>query len=280
MERNRGIILLLVIIGAITVTFLPCSADENSKDDNSIWTEGERRVSRPGYGMGRGRFEPTEEEIDRILKELKKRDPEKANELTKLRDKAPEKFIEELRRQAREEFGSVIKARIDSARQKRQADFIEWLRKSVPDEAEELDKLREKNPELYTKKYELAWRKYGRTFDESRRSPELAEVLIEDLHLQKRRDELRAKIKAARSEKEKSKLIAQLEEVVSDRYDLLVRRKQIAYERLLKWLEELRSRIRESRAELEKAQDRNIKAENVKKRTQELVEGSSKFNWD
>ena len=280
MEKSRGIILLLTMAVVVTAVALPCFADEKGKDDESIWTEDERKGPRPGYGPGRGRFELTEEEIERILKELKQRSPEKARELTKLRDKDPEKFIEELRKGAREEFGTVIKERIESSRQKRRTDFLEWLQKSVPEDAEELAKLKEKNPDLYTKKYELAWKKYVRIFDESRRSPELTEVLIEDLHLQKRRAELLAKIKAAGSEKEKNKLIAQLEEVVSDRYDLLVRRKQIAYERLLKWLDELRNRIKESRAELVKAQDSKVKAENVKKRTKDLIEGSTKFNWD
>ena len=105
---------------------------------------------------------------------------------------------------------------------------------------------------------------------------------MEDLELQKRRDELVGKIKAARSDrqKEKEKLTAQLEEVVSLRYDLIVRRKQIAYERLLKWLEELRNRIKESRAEIGKWQDAKTKAENVKQRTKELIEGKKGFNWE
>ena len=211
---------------------------------------------------------------------LKERSPEKAKELEKLREKEPEKFNTELRRHAREEFGKVVRERIEKWRQQRQADFLEWLAKNVPDEAEELAKLKERSPDLYGEKYELIRQKYGRTYEESRRSPELAEVLIEDLRLQKRRDQLLGKINASKSQREKKKLTEELEEVVGRRYDLIVRRKQIAYERLLKWLEELQNRIQESRADIRRAQDAKVKAENIKKRTQELLEEKKPFNWN
>ena len=110
---------------------------------------------------------------------------------------------------------------------------------------------------------------------------ELAEVLVEDLRLKKRRDELLKKIKAVKSENEKKKLVAELEEVVAGRFDLIVRRKQIAYERLLRWLEELRKRIRESRGEIVRWRDDKLKNENVKKRTQDLIgETPTEFRWD
>jgi len=140
--------------------------------------------------------------------------------------------------------------------------------------------LKERNPNLYGQKYELVWKKYGRVYNESRRSPELAEVLIEDLRLQKRRDQLLGKINAAKSRSEKQKLTEELQEVVGNRYDLIVARKQIAYARLLKWLDELQNRIKESRDDIRKAQDAKVKAENVKKRTQELLEEKKGFNWD
>ncbi len=280
MEISRVIILILAMTAVFAVSTQPCAGDQ--KDDQSIFTEDEDRGPErgPRRGPGRGRFELTDEELDRILKDLKERSPEKAKELTELRKKDPEKFREELRRHAREEFGKVVRERIEKWRQQRQADFLEWLAKNVPDEAEDLAKLKERSPDLYGEKYELTRRKYGRTYEESRRSPELAEVLIEDLRLQKRRDQLLGKINAARSQREKKKLTEELQEVVGHRYDLIVRRKQIAYERLLKWLEGLQNRIKESRADIRKAQDAKVKAENIKKRTQELLEEKKGFNWN
>lgn len=278
METSRGIILVLAMAAVITIVALPCdAAQKDEKDEKNIWTEDES----PGPRRGQRRFELTEEEIGRIMEGLKKRDPEKAKELAKLREKEPEKFNAELRRHAREEFGKVIRERIEKWREQRRTEFLEWLQENVPEEAEELAKLKEKNPDLYAEKYELVRNKYYRLFEESRRHPDLAYVIKEDLELKKRREQLRAKIKAAKNEKQRKKLRAELEEVVGNRYDLLVRRKQIAYERLLKWLEELKNRIMESRAEIGRLRDDKVKAKNVKKRTQDLIEGKQEgIGWD
>ncbi len=286
MDKSRAIIFILAMAAVLAVSTRPCVG--NQKDEQSIFTEeenrGPRQGPRPGFGPGRGpgreRFELTDEEIDRIMEGLKQRSPEKAKELAELRKKDPEKFREELGRHAREEFRKVVGERIEKWQAERRAKFLEWLAKNVPEEADELAKLKERNPNLYGQKYELVWKKYGRVYNESRRSPELAEVLIEDLRLQKRRDQLLGKINAAKSRSEKQKLTEELQEVVGNRYDLIVARKQIAYARLLKWLDELQNRIKESRDDIRKAQDAKVKAENVKKRTQELLEEKKGFNWD
>jgi len=231
-----------------------------------------------------GRFDLTNEEIDRILKDLKDRSPEKAKELEQMREKDPEKFQQELRRHASDEFGKVVRERMEKRmeqwRQQRQTEFVEWLQKSLPNEAEELAKLKDRDTDLYGKKYDQTWRDYGRIFEESRRSPELAQILLEDLKLQKKTEELSAKIKAAKNEPDKKTLRSELEEVVGLRYDLIVRKKQIAYEWLLKRLEELQNHVKESRAELSIWQDPKTKAENVKERVEYLLEGKKGFNWD
>jgi hypothetical protein len=276
------------------------SAAEKNKED--IWAGDEPRGPRPGPGPGPGlgpglgpggpgpgepgpgrgfrRFELTDEEIDSIMKGLKESDPAKAKELAKLRSKDPEKFRDELREHSREQYGKIIKERIDNWRKKRQEEFLEWLEKSVSKEAQELAKLKERNPDLYAEKFDLVWKKYGRIFEEGRRSPELAEVLLADLELQKRRDELLKKIKTAGNEKEKEKLVAELEEVIGARFDLIVRKKQIAYEQLLKRLEDLQKKVRESRDEIDKWQDEKFKSENVKKHTKDLLEGTPQLRWD
>jgi hypothetical protein len=298
MKISRGIILVLAISAVLFTTALSYGNDgKNEKDEQSIWTEEDRGPGPgpgpgpergpergPRWGPGRGRFDLTDEEIDRILKDLKERSPEKAKELEQMREKDPEKFQQELRRHAGEEFGKVIRERMEKRmeewRQQRRAEFVEWLQKSLPNEAEELTKLKERDPELYGKKYDLAWRNYGRIFEESRRSPELAQILLEDYTLQKRTEELSAKIKTAKNESQKKKLTAELEEVVGLRYDLIVRKKQIAYEWLLKRLEELQNHVKESRAELSIWQDSKTKAENVKERIEYLLGEKKGFSWD
>lgn len=282
MEKSRAIIFIFAMTAVLAISTQPCAG--NQKDEDSIWTEDEGRgpgpERGPRRGPGRRRFELTDEEVDRILKDLKERSPEKAEELAELRKKDTDKFRDELRRHASEEFRKVARERWEKWLQERRAAFLEWLGKNVPDEAEELAKFKERSPDHYGEKYDLVWRKYGRIYEESRWSPELAQVRIDDLRLQKRRDQLLGKINAAKSQKEKKKLTTELQEVVGLRYDLIVRRKQIVYEWLLKRLEELQNKIKESRAEIRKAQDSKVKEDNIKNRTQELLEEKKGFNWD
>ena len=292
MELRRGIIVILVMATMATVIILPCFPQEK-KADQDIWGEDETRGpgrGGPGGGPGRGgpgrggrgraRFELTEEEIDRVMKSLQESNPAKAKELRELREKDPNQFTAELRRHGREEFGKIIRERIDKWRKERQNDFLEWLDKAVPQKARDLAQLKQTNPSLYTEKFELVWRKYERIFEESRRNPELAQVLIEDLKLKESRVELVKKIKAARDERRKKLLIAELEEVVARRYDLIVRRRQIEYERLLRWLKELQDRVNESRKEMAIWMDEGYKDENVKKRMHDLIEETPGFSWD
>lgn len=287
MELTRRVILVLAIATMAAVTVLPGYAEEKNEED--IWTDdgprGPGRGPRPGPGRGPGRgprrFEPTDEEIDRVMKSLQESNPEKAKELEALRTKDPEQFREELRRYGREEFGKIIRERIENWRKERQNEFIKFLEQNIPKEAQELDKLKEKEPDLYTKKYELAWNKFGRIFEEGRRNPELAEILMEDLKLKQRRELLIQRIKAVKNEREKKLLAAELEEVVAGRFDLIVRRKQMEYERLLRWLRELQERITESRKEIDIWRNKEFKNENVKKRMQDLLgETPTEFRWD
>ncbi len=286
MTTSRSIILLLAIAAMVTACTLPCRAEQKDKDDENIWTEqgspGPGRGSERGRGLGGPRrFELTDEDINRIMSSLKKNDPNAATELEKLCKKDPEKFQAEIRRHGREEFGKIIRERIEGWRRQRQNDFLQWLEKNYPKEAEKLTKLKEKEPKLYMEKFDLIRNKYWPIFEEERRNPELSEVLKEDLQLKDKRDELVITIKAAKNEKDKQKLLVELDEVVGRRYDLIVRQKEIAYERLLKWLEELRNRVRESRDEITKWKDEKVKVENVKKHIKDLTEETTPpFRWD
>jgi hypothetical protein len=284
MESNRVIILFLALTAFLAVGNKPCAG--NQKDEQSIFEQDDRgpeRGPRRG-GPGRGRFELTDEEIDRILKDLKEHSPEKAKKLTELRKKEePDKFREELWKQAPDEFGKVFRERMEKRREKwlqeRREAFLEWLGENMPEEAKELAGLKETSPDHYGEKYELVWRKYGRIYDEGRRNPELAKILLEDVRLQKRRDDLIARIKTTKNERQQKKLQTELEEVIGLRYDLIVRRKQMAYEWLLKRLEALQNQINESRAEILKAQDPEVKKQNIEKRTEELLEKKKGFPW-
>jgi len=64
------------------------------------------------------------------------------------------------------------------------------------------------------------------------------------------------------------------------RYDLIVRRKEIAYEQLLRRLDELQKQVRESKDEITNYKDARVKRENVRQRVQALTENKVRFKWD
>lgn len=288
MELRRGIILILVMAAMTTVVILPCSSEEKNTDKD-IWTEDDPRGpgggpgrGGPGGGPGRGgrgpgRYRTREENIDIFLKELKESDPKKAKELTTLREKNPDKFREEIQKILRERWSK----RMESWSRRRRTEFLEWLGKAFPQKAQYLDKLKATDTDLYAEKYEIIREKYWRIFEESRRNPPLAEVLMAEMELDERQEILIKEIKATKNEQQKKKLMAQLEEVVGDKYDLIIRKKIIAYEFLLKRIAELQKELNKSRDEIEKWKDPNIKEQNVMERTKELIEPSrpTQFKW-
>jgi len=281
MESGRGFILALAMATMVTVSVLPCFAQEKpeAKQDKAeekkedIWTEEEPR-------RGPRRFELTDEEIDRVMKDLKARDPDVAKELAELRGKEPDKFIAELRKVAREELSGIFRERFERWRRRRQAEFLEWLKENYDEEATELARLKDEDPDVYSKKLDLINKKYRAIFEASSRNPELAEVLKADLELKTRRDELLAKLKTEQNEKRKKQLAAQLEDIVVRRFDLIIRRKEIAYERLFRRLEEMRKQINERRKQIDEWKKPKSKEENVRNRLKDLTEGIPKFRWD
>ncbi len=318
MDSKRGILLVASIVALVFLVGIPCSGsqDKNKQEQKKedLWdNSGRSQVERPGQGPGLqeppppgrgpgsergpgddrgpgdnrgpgggrgGRFELTDEELNRIMDGIRQRDPEKAKEMEELRQKDPDRFRSELRKHAGEEFGVIMKERMENFRRDRQNEFIEFLEKYVPKEAQELSTLKDRDPELYSRKYDLARQKYERVSVWAKRSPEMAEVLVADIQLQDKQDELVGKIKAAKNEQEKEKLMAQLKEVVGNKYDLIVRRKQIAYEWLLKRLEALQKEVNENKNEIIKYMDEKAKEENVKERVKYLTEDSLKLKWD
>ena len=283
MEKGRGIILTLAIMVAMFSAALLCPAGEKDKRDNNgeqdIF-EDEQREQRTGRRRGRGRFQLTEDEINRVMEDFKKRNPKKAKELAGLRKENPEKFTNQLWEHAREELEKIGKERWEKWLRERRAAFLKWLDENVPDETRELARLENVKPDLYHKKYELVRRKYSRIFEESRRNPEWAEVLLEDVKLQNRRNELVAKIKATNNKQVEKKLTAELEVVIALRYEVILKQKQMVLERLLRRLEDLSKQIRDSQDDIQKYEDPQTKEANIKQRAKELLEEKKKSLWD
>ena len=107
----------------------------------------------------------------------------------------------------------------------------------------------------------------------------MGKVLKQDMTLKHRRDELVGKLKKEKDYKKKKELAHQLWEVVGDRFELIVRRKQIAYDQLLKRLEELKKRINDQKNEIKEWGSDKFKEEAMRERIKELLEGT-KFKWN
>ncbi len=283
MKAKYGLFLILTLALMITLSALPCRAQGRSEEKKEeekkgdIWTQEEPPGPGGRGGPGRGgprrgpRFDLTDEEIGRILKSIKESNPEKAKELEKMRKDDPNNFQEQLREYGGDEFGKIIRERIDKWREQRREEFLKWLEENFRRQAEELKRLQD--PDLYWRKYEIIRDKFWPIFEAERRNPELGEILKEKVRVEYWRDRLLREIRREKNEKKKKELIDKLRQAVSRRFDLIVREKQIAYKWLRDRLEELRKRVEESQAEIEKLKNPKVKKQNIDERVADLLKG-------
>ena len=238
----------------------------------------------------------TDQTVERIMQRLAETDPKKAEELQKLRDKDTDEFKRQLRNIQRERFaehrrpaepGFVMDDRPSGGRRRRGemrqrfVEYLEELEKIYPEEAKKLAEMKEKQPDVYRRRVGLSYRRYGRIVEKAKDDPNLAQVLKENFELKKERNELVEKIKAASDEGKKKKLNRELEEVLSKRFDALVKWKQMEYELLLERLERLKEEIKKSKVNIKKWKDDKFKEENIKAHIKELLspEKDKKFRW-
>jgi hypothetical protein len=260
----------------------------------------------PGPGgpmMGKGQFEPTPEQTDHILAELKEKNPQKADELTQLREKDPNAFRMELHNAMREQFMSRMHEQrgqqqggptgqpqtghdmpgADFMREKMQEkteEYLKCLKENYPDEAAKLEQLKKDNPEQYIRAVMISGKKYGPICQAVKDDPNLAKVLKGQMELRSKRTELLKQISATTDEKQKTTLTTQLEQIVGQQFDLIVKRKQMAYEDLTKKLADLQKEVDQRKAEAEKWKSKDFKNQKIKERVTELLNEKEKFEWD
>jgi hypothetical protein len=310
MKRSR--IAVIVIAFILALGWLALGAETRPPEDQrQIEQEGERP-------RGRDRRQMTPERIEQMLERIKGVDAEAAEHLLKLQQEDPNSFLKELReymrshrselfsgewgREGRPPMGPQEAGPMDGPgkgkgqsrwgrgggpgggrgermqrMQRKHEKYLDWLKENYPQEAQELEKVRQENPELYMRRLMHSGRKYGRIAEAAKDNPELAAVLKEDLELKDERDEIVQKLRSAEGE-ETEALTAELKEIVSKRFDLIVKRKQLQHKQLLEKLEKLKKQVEESEAEAEKWEA--TKDEKVESRLKELIERSEKFRWD
>ena len=267
---------------------------------------------RPEGPMGR-EPEMTQEQTNNILNEIKEKNPQEANELTNLREKDPNTFRNKLRNYMREQFmtrmleqsgpqqGTQGKPHSDMPGhgmqmqpgrdmpgadfmrqriQERTDEFLKCLKENYPDEAAKLEQIKKDNPDQYVRALMLSRKKYDRICDATRDDPNLAKVLKQQLELKDKRAELLKQINTTKDDKQKKAMTAQLEDIVGQQFDLIVKRKQMAYEDLTKKLADLQKEVDQRKTEVEKWKGKDFKSQKVNERVNELLNEKEKFEWD
>ncbi len=303
MKTKYGIILVLVMAAVLSTTALYCRAAEDVNKEEvksteplplppSSVAEKEDIWSEDAAKGEHGRPKLTEERIERIMNRLAETDPNKAKELKQLQENDPEKFKTELRDIMRKQFGKKFRERREKRLEPfgpghmmpemgmhwRYDKYLDWLKKNYAEEAKKLAELSKRDPDLYWKQLGLGLKKYGRIAEAARENPRLAEVLKKDLELRQQQDKLLKEIETA-NDKNKEGLIKDLKEVINNRFDVIVERKQIEYEQLLEKLERLKNNVEQRKAKMEKWKDAKFKDDSVKARIEELLGKSNKFTW-
>ena len=127
------------------------------------------------------------------------------------------------------------------------------------------------------KSFRDAKRRYGEIMEAHKKDPKHAKVLTEDLKLKQQRDRLVRRLNSADVD-ERAGLLAELEDTVSKRFDLIIKKKQFRYDALKKKLAKLKKEVEKREAEL----DELVKSKQaaVIERVNELAGKSEKINWE
>ncbi|MHC4264692.1 MAG: hypothetical protein ACYSUK_02030 [Planctomycetota bacterium] len=162
--------------------------------------------------------------------------------------------------------------------QRKAEEYLEWLKENYPNEAERLASVKKEKPDDYRRNLIFSYRRYEPIMEASEDDPEMADVLKQELELKIERDRLLERINSTDNEKQKEKLVEKLKEVVSERFDLIIERKQMAYKRMLARLERLKKEAEEGEISLKEFI--NEKEQNVEERVEGLLSGERRFRWE
>ena len=290
-----------VLAASLCLMALPCFAEDANSAPNV------QDKAMPSEKIG---SLDINDRIDIMLNRLAEVDPVRADALRTLRKEDPERFRAQMREEFRERMGERFKDRMDKQHPgmrdkmpmpagpdgampmpgvrpdrgdqrdaQKQAEFQKWLQENYPDAAKKLESLKTEDPQLQRRQGAVILKKYGRIYEASKRNPELAQVLKDDLVLVEKRDALLKELAAAPAEK-KDTVTAELKDVLSQRYDIILKRREIAYTELNKKLQDLQKEASEKQAELEKWKDPAVKSQTIDAHLKELTSGKEQFKWD
>lgn len=289
--------LTAIIILAATLCYAAAPA-EPVQAQASVFNDGEIQGAPQGEHM-----------MERLLEAIEQQDPDKAKQLRELREKDPDAFMREIserragamrggnggngnsRRQGAPDMmpedegmdaqrgrGGNMRSAVKERFTQRNDEFIAWLEENYPAVAQQLKEAFETHPETAFMDTMHIAGKYRALFETARRNPELANLMKLDDDLKLRRDEL---LKSYSSGKIKRKdVLAELEEVVSARFDIIIQKRRMHFDELKQRLEELQKEIEKQQKDLETlSSERDAQ---IKKRVDELTAENEKkdISWD
>jgi hypothetical protein len=224
----------------------------------------------------------TEKQIQEILDQFKKTDPAKAAKFEELRYKDAEKFITAIRDEIKQQQKKTAPEKPKQEKWKEELfkkheAFLVWFNKQYPQDHKELIELQVEDPEKYVQRFMDLMKLYEPIQRMEKYNPKLSDTMKKNLELQKRRDALLLQIRIA-SKEQQPKLIEELRNVVSQRFDTIVVEKQLQYQWLRKRLNDLTKKV-ETRAQELDSLNKN-KEQCVEDRMKELMERTEKVNWD
>jgi hypothetical protein len=226
--------------------------------------------------------------IQRMLEEIRHSDPQKAEQMEKLRGEDPKKYAELIRIEIRNALKP--KAKPDNASgpesekpsewqeqlQKRHEYFMEWFSREYAVDYTELVKIRDTDAEKYVQRVMDMMTIYEPIQRAQRYNPPLADVMKQDIELQKQRDALLLQIRKAVAE-EQTRLLKELEALVAARFDIIVQKKELQYESLRRRLDKLEVQLDQQALDLENL--KKNKAQTVEDHIRELMSRTEKITW-
>lgn len=288
-DKNMKSGIWLTVVLVLCVSALPALSEEPGE------VQDETEVNRPIPWTEPDFCSP--QHVERMLKKIRKFDPQAAERLQKLYDEDIEAYKEESWNYMRDHwheifpnwkppgsekgigpghYGGGWQERMKNM-QKKHEEYLEWLKANYPAEANELEQVRKEDPGLYMRRLMKSGRKYGPAAAAAQKNPALAEVLKEDIDLKDHRDQILVELETAGPDK-KDVLAAQLKDIVSKRFDLIIKRRQLQQQELLERLEDLKKQVKDSEKELE--QWKASKDKEVESRVKELLAETEQFHWD
>lgn len=287
--------LVLRLSGLVLLMFsLPLYADEGDRQESS--SPAEQKAGSPSASdiWEEVSFE-SEQDIDltdprilRLLEEIRQSDPQKAEQMEKLRHSDPGQFAEMIRVEIRNALKPKAAPNDTSGSdtekpsewreqlQKRHENFMEWFSREYAADHGELVKVRDADPEKYVQRVMDMMTIYEPIQRAQRYNPPLADVMKQDIELQKQRDALLLQIRKAVAE-EQPRLLKELETLVGARFDIIVQKKELQYESLRKRLDKLAVQLDQQALELENL--KKNKAQTVEDHIRELMSRTETISW-